>query len=324
MKFQHTFFYHPDNRETNEAVIHYFEEQKISMQKIQNALGRNNRFIVTEESEETTLSMAIEAARGLLRESNRAAEDIDIIVFVSSTPEHHVPCDAIKIHQALGGKLNTLCYDLNANCIGAFIALDQVSRYLSGSDSAKKALIICAERLSAILDHKNPVTAFCFSDSAFAFIVEKDHSDSGPVDVMYHTDSSFSDTILFPPQGYSCHNANDVIFWDTDFDGSGSVNFALDYLGDFLQQNNLAIEDIDLFLFSQLSLKNIDIIRNYYQIPEEKVPFYSRELGYTGASSIFLALDQYQKKVKKLKKGSHILIWTLGAGYQAGLMLWKY
>jgi len=79
-----------------------------------------------------------------------------------------------------------------------------------------------------------------------------------------------------------------------------------------------------LFLFSQFSLKNINIIRDYYRIPEEKIPFYSKELSYTGSSSPFLALHQYQKKIRSLQKGENILIWTLGAGYQAGLMLWKY
>ncbi|WP_300687298.1 3-oxoacyl-[acyl-carrier-protein] synthase III C-terminal domain-containing protein [Chryseobacterium sp.] len=324
MKIHHTYFYHPSNIENNETVIQDFEKQQISMQKIQNALGRNNRFILTEDSEETTLSMGMQAAIGVLHESNISVKDIDIIVFVSSTPEHNVPCDAIKIHHALNGKLNTMCYDINANCIGGFIALDQVSKYLSGSHSAGKALIVCAEKLSKILDRENPFTAFCFSDSAFAFIVEKEDSDSGLVDVLYHTDSSFSNTVLFPPNGYSCHSSTDVTFWDTNFDGSGSVNFALDYINPFLHQNNLTIEQIDLFLFSQLSIKNINIIRKYYEITEDKIPFYSRELGYTGSSSIFLALDQYQKNVKKLQKGNNILIWTLGAGYQAGLMLWKY
>ncbi|MDE5436519.1 ketoacyl-ACP synthase III [Elizabethkingia meningoseptica] len=324
MKLNHTYFYHPENIENNAKIIQEFEEQEISMQKIQNALGRENRFIVPESSDETTLSMAIEAAKGVLKESNTPVSDIDIIVFVSTTPEHQIPCDSIKIHYALQAKNNTLCYDINVNCIGALVALDQVSKYLETSNFAKKALIVCAEKLSNILDSKNPVTAFCFSDCSFAFIVEKDNSNSGLIDILYHTDSSFCDTVLFPPTGYSCYDQSDVTMWDTSFDGSGSVNFAVDNMKQFLEKNNLNIEKIDLFLFSQLSIKNIKTIQDHYHIPEEKIPFYSKELGYSGSSSPFLALDQYQKNVRKLKKGENILIWTLGAGYQAGLMLWRY
>ncbi|MCS4305401.1 3-oxoacyl-[acyl-carrier-protein] synthase III C-terminal domain-containing protein [Chryseobacterium sp. BIGb0232] len=324
MKLGHTYFYHPEYAETNEFVIKQFEQQNVSMQKIQNALGRSNRYIVTEDSEETTLSMAIHAAKGVLRESNTSVLDIDMIVFVTSTSEHLIPCDAIKIHHALQGKANTLCYDINANCIGAFVALDQITKYLSISDTAQKALIICSEKLSGIVDSENPVTAFCFSDSSFAFIVEKDDSSSGLMDVLYHTDSSICNTVLFPPNGYSCYHPNDVTLWDKSFDGSGSVNFALNDMNSFLERNHLSIEKIDLFLFSQFSLKNINIISDHFNLPPEKVPFYSREVGYTGSSSPFLALHQYRKNVRKLQKGENILIWTLGAGYQAGLMLWKY
>ena len=325
MKLQHTYFYHPEHQETNEAVIEHFERQEISMQKIQNALGRTNRYIIAGDSVETSLSMAIKAARGVLEESNIAVNDIDIIVFVTSSPEHQIPCDSIRIHHALGGKSNVMCYDINANCIGAFVALDQVSKYLKGSDTAQKALIVCAEKFSGILDPDNPVTAFCCSDSSFAFIVEKeDDSYSGLLDVLYHTDSSFCNSVVYPPNGYSCCSLQDLTAWDASFDGSGSVDFALDTISSFLERNHLTIEQIDLFLFSQFSIKNINVIRDYFQLPEEKIPFYSKELGYSGSSSPFLALDQYQKKVSPLPKGAYILIWTLGTGYQAGLMLWRF
>ncbi|MGR3857654.1 3-oxoacyl-[acyl-carrier-protein] synthase III C-terminal domain-containing protein [Chryseobacterium indologenes] len=325
MKLHHTYFYHPNFVENNTAVIEYFENQEISMQKIQNALGRAERFIVPENSFETTLSMGIEAAKGVFNKSNISILDIDIIIFVSSSPEHHIPCDAIQIHHALEGKPDTLCYDINANCIGAFIALDQVSKYLKGTRSGTKALVVCAEKFSGILDPDNPTTAFGFSDSAFAFIVENDGDDtSGLIDVLYHTDSSFCNTVLYPPKGSSDHHHGDLATWDRIFDGMGSVNFALENIPLFLKRNQISLEQIDLFLFSQFSIKNINTIRDYFQLPEEKIPFYSKELGYTGASSPFLALDQYQKEVKSLKKGDYILIWTLGTGYQAGLMLWKY
>ena len=83
MKLHHTYFYHPDFVENNTAVIEHFENQEISMQKIQNALGRAERFIIPENSFETTLSMGIEAARGVLNESNISILDIDVIIFVT-------------------------------------------------------------------------------------------------------------------------------------------------------------------------------------------------------------------------------------------------
>lgn len=324
MRLSNSYLYVPTTKESNELVIQEFEERGISMQKIQNSLGRSNRYLVAEEEDENTLTMSVKAARKVLKNSGISINEIDMIVFVSSTPEYTMPTNAIKIHYALGAKNQTLCYDINSNCIGGFVALDQVSKYMANSDFAKKALIVCAEKFSDKSGLDNPITRFCFSDSAFAFIVEKDDSSSGLIDVMYHTDSSFVDTILFPPNGHSCYNFSDEMYWDTNFDGSGSVNFALNTMDTFLERNNLKINDIDLFLFSQLSMKNIQTITNHYQIPPNKAPFYGNEYAYTGASSPFVALDQHQKNVKKLEEGDNVLIWTLGAGYQAGLMLWKY
>ncbi|MDM1046335.1 ketoacyl-ACP synthase III [Myroides sp. 1354] len=324
MKLKHLYFHHPSNLETNESVIQEFEAKEIPMQKLQEALGRTHRYIIPSQARETSLSLGIEAAKGVLCQSNISIEDIDLIIFVSSTPEHQVPCDAIFIHRALQGKPNTMCYDLNANCIGAFIAVDQSVRYLATNSNTQKALIVCAEKLSRIVDDNNPVTAFCFSDTAFALILEKDDTTSGLLAVEYHTDSQCSDTILFPPQGYSCSIPGDVMAWDTTFDGSGSIHFVTHKLEHFLAQHQLTLDDISLFLFSQFSYKNAKMIKDYYQLADEKTPFYSHVFGYTGSSSPFLVLHHFQETVRPIKQGEYILIWTLGAGYQTGLMLWKY
>lgn len=294
------------------------------MQKIQNSLGRNVRYMVTDNIKENTFTMAVNAGKEVLKNSKISISEIDMIVFVSATPEYNMPTNAIKIHRELGGKAETICYDINANCIGGFVAIDQVSKYLNASSFANKALVICSEKFSDKSGKENPITTFCFSDSAFAFILEKDDSSSGLIDIMYHTDSNFTDTIIFPPNGDSCKTTGEEIFWDSNFDGSGSVNFALNSIDSFLNRNGLKTEEIDLFLFSQLSIKNINTIVNHYSLPVEKAPFYGREYAYTGASSPLMAFDQYKKNIRKIEKGENILLWTLGAGYQAGLMLWKY
>ncbi|WP_326983293.1 3-oxoacyl-[acyl-carrier-protein] synthase III C-terminal domain-containing protein [Chryseobacterium sp. MYb264] len=324
MKISHSYLYVPSVTENNEAVIQEFEQRGISMQKIQNALGRSTRFLIPEKSTENTFTMSVDAAKKVLEQSHINIADIDMIIFVSATPEYHMPTNAIKIHRALGAKHETLCYDMNSNCIGGFVALDQVSKYLAGSKNRHKALVICSERFSDKSGKENPIIRFCFSDSALAYIIEKDDTDSGLIDVLYHTDSTFTDTIVYPPNGHSCYRYEDEIFWDTGFDGSGSVNFALNMIDDFLKRNHLTIKDIQLFLFSQLSAKNIQTIINHYEIPADKAPFYGREIAYTGSSSPLAALDLYQRNVAKLQQGDYVLIWTLGAGYQAGLMLWKY
>jgi len=324
MKLNHPFLYLPTKKENNTSLIESFGDKKHFVEKVQKALGRKERYIVSSESEETTFTMGIEAAKGALRESNTDISEIDIIIFVSCTPEFVMPSNALKIHSELGGKLSTVCYDLNANSIGGFVALDQISKYLSGSKNSKKGLVICSDKFSNISGSVNPVISFCFSDSSLAFIVEKDESSSGLIDVIYYLDSQHHHKNVYPPKGYSNYKNTDIIQWDSTFDGLSSVKFAKENLEEFLEKNNTKLNDIDLFLFSQFSLKNIELIINHFNLPTDKVPFYSHELGYTSASSPFVALEQYEKNVKKIKKGEKILLWTLGTGILAGLMLWEY
>ena len=167
------------------------------------------------------------------------------------------------------------------------------------------------------------MTAFCFTDSAFSFVVQKDGSDSGYIDSRFFTDSSFKDTIVFPKGGYSyCGTPDPRIFWD-EFDGRGSVDFIQGELESFLAKHNLVIEDISLFLFSQFSYKNISLIRDHFGLPDDKILLVCYDIGYTGASSPFVALHDHLRKGHTLNRGEYVLMWTLGSGYQVGMMLWK-
>lgn len=316
--------YLPRYVETNDTVIEYFEEQNVSMKAIQAQLGRVSRHVSRDAAEDNTLSMAVAAAEGAVKSSGLTIADIDMILFVTSTPEQLVPCGAMLIHDALKGAPHTMCYDLNANCIGTFIALQQAAMFLSGNKRAQRAMVVSSEHFSRVVDAGHPVTAFCFTDSAFAFILDKDGSDSGYIDSRFRTDPSFKDTIVFPKGGYSyCNTVEPRIFW-SEFDGRGSVEFMHEELELFLAQHGLTINDISLFLFSQFSYKNISLIRDHFDIPEEKIPLVCYEIGYTGASSPLVTLHEHIRKGNVVNKGDYLLIWTLGAGYQAGMMLWKY
>lgn len=140
MKLTHSHFYHPENKVNNFDTIKRFEEKGISMQKIQNALGRETRYYIDENSDENSLTLGIKAGEKVLENSNTSISEIDIIIFVSNTHEYSITFDSIKIHNALGGKSETICYDLNANCIGGFVALDNVSKYMTVNKKIKKSI----------------------------------------------------------------------------------------------------------------------------------------------------------------------------------------
>ena len=203
-----------------------------------------------------------------------------------------------------------------------FIALEQATLLLASKDTYKRALVIGSDYLSKLGDTTQPIPFTIVGDAAAAIILEKNEKSSGMIDRAYKTDSSFNDTIVYPPRGLSCSlNKNEKIHW-APFSGVESAEFAVEALEKLLDKNKLKLDDISCFLLSQFTKSNIDILQEKLKIPNNKIEYIGDKYGYTGVSSFFIA---YKSRLEQglLKEGDIIAFWTLGAGYQTGVMLWK-
>lgn len=314
--------YHPETVRDNEYYLNKFKNNE-KVKEILEKVGRNKRYVIG-NAKENALTMAINASEKVLKTHQIDDGDIDIIIFASTTLEYLSPTNAMWLHSALKIKKECVCFDINANCLGMFLSLEQASVLLESKESYKRALVVGADQLSKIGSEDTPIPSSIVGDAAVAIILEKvvDNSGSGMIDRVYQTDSSFNDTIVLPPKGFSCcETANEKIHWST-FSGIESVDFAAEALDDLLEKNNLKMEDVSCFLLSQFTKINIDILQEKKSIPWEKIEYIGDKYGYTGANSLFLA---YANRLKKglLRKGDIIVLWTLGAGYQTGLMLWR-
>ena len=311
--------YHPITLRDNSYYFNKFENKKM-LSEIFEKVGREKRFVINDENE-NSLTMAITASKRALENHNITGNDIDIIIFSSTTLEFLSPTNALIFHAQLGVKKECICFDINANCLGMFVALEQASILLGSKESYQRALVIGSDYLSKIGDEKTPIPSTIVGDAAAAIILEKTPEKSGMIDRLYQTDSSFKDTIVYPPQGLSQSHKDDKIHW-SPFSGVESVEFAAEALQQLLKNNNLKIDDISCFLLSQFTKSNIDILQEKLELPTEKIEYIGDQYGYTGVSSFFLA---YKSRLEKglLKKDDIIVFWTLGAGYQAGVMLWK-
>ncbi|MDM1247794.1 ketoacyl-ACP synthase III [Acinetobacter sp. R933-2] len=311
--------YHPFTSRDNSYYFNKFENKKM-LSEIFEKVGREKRFVINDENE-NSLTMAITASKRALENHNITGNDIDIIIFSSTTLEFLSPTNALILHAQLGVKKECICFDINANCLGMFVALEQASILLGSKESYQRALVIGSDYLSKIGDEKMPIPSTIVGDAAAAIILEKTFEKSGMIDRLYQTDSSFKDTIVYPPQGLSQSHKDDKIHW-SPFSGVESVEFAAEALQQLLKNNNLKIDDISCFLLSQFTKSNIDILQEKLELPTEKIEYIGDQYGYTGVSSFFLA---YKSRLEKglLKKDDIIVFWTLGAGYQAGVMLWK-
>lgn len=315
--------YHPSTIRNNQYYLDKFDDTE-KLIEIFRKVGREKRHVIS-NSDENSLTMAISASNNVLKKHNVENGDIDIIIFTSTTLEYLAPTNALWLHSILGIKNECVCFDINANCLGMFMALEQAAIILNSNKIYKRALVVGSDHMSKIGCETKPIPSTIVGDAAAAIILEKtlEKTDSGMMDRIYRTDSSFKDSIVLPPNGFSqSHTSNnEKISWGA-FSGVESVEFAADALDDLLEKNQLNLEDISCFLFSQFTKFNIDLLQEKKNIPWDKIEYIGDQYGYTGANSLFIA---YASRLKKglIKEGDIILFWTLGAGYQAGLMLWK-
>ncbi|MEK3768958.1 ketoacyl-ACP synthase III [Paenibacillus sp. FSL R5-0887] len=317
--------YCPERVINNQYFIDHFQKQGIDIKRILKKTGRKNRHVI-EGTKENSLTMAINAAQQAIDAASLKSADIDLILFSSSTPEYLSPTNSLLIHKAIKGKDDTLCYDLNGNCIGMFIAVEQAARTLYDDPDRDRALVIGSDFLNLWADPSHPITYSIFGDAAVALILEKDHSESGLIDVRYLSDSRFTEEIVYPAQGLAKSLRDGAehryLHWGR-FSGIDSVRFAEASIVELLNKHHLTFEDIQVFCFSQFTLANIKLLQAKLNLDQHKIIYVADEYGYTGTSSPFLAL-YCAIEHGLIKRGDNLLFWTLGSGYQAGSMLWRY
>lgn len=320
--------YHPTKAVNNDYFIRHFQRQGKDIEHLLQALGRENRYIADDETE-TTLTMAIEASKQVLEEGKLSGEDLDMIVFVSGTPEYFWPPNAVAIHRALHGKEEAIVYDMNVACVGMIVAVEQVSRNMLANPNIQRALIVGSEQMHRYARKEDAVTYANFGDGACAVIIEKrSDGESGFIDSTYKVNTESIDKITFPACGVSKMLESDTtemekkIKWENVNNDNAFIS-TIELIEKLLNRNHLSIKDVQAFCFSQLSRKNIYKIQETFKEDIKKFPIVGTEYGYTGSASPFMAFEQ-AVKTGQVKKGDYVVFWSVGAGSTACAMLYKY
>ncbi|GAA0114922.1 3-oxoacyl-[acyl-carrier-protein] synthase III C-terminal domain-containing protein [Clostridium senegalense] len=330
IKIKNIEYYHPKTSYSNEYFLNHFSKQDVDISGLLNVTGRNQRY-VSEDFHENSLTMAIEACNKVISTVNIDVQDIGLVVFVSSTPEYLSPTNAVKIHEALGLSRSSNAYDMNGNCCGMIIAMDQVCRTMKSNNRIKYSLLVGSDLVIRYSRKSEPITYANFGESACAVLLENTEDGiSDFIDSSSYVDSSLSGYIKFPPVGFSnvlpvdgnISKDNRIIEW-ADFNTDEAFASSVDSINEILNRNNLTKDDVKLYCLSQFSKKNIDIIRDTLEEPEKKFPFVGDRFGYTGVTSPFMALSDSVSN-GNIKPGDHVILWTVGAGVVASCILLRY
>jgi len=322
-------YYHPENKVDNKYFLEYYEHQGKDISKLLKITGRKNRYI-SKDTDETMLTMGLIAVNEVLEKTNVRPCELNLIAFSSGTPEYIAPSNAIKIHNAIRAGQKATVYDINANCVGMLVAIEQVSRIMITNPNIKYALIVGSDQLNKYSRFNEAITYSNFGDSACAMVLENIlNDDSGFIDSDFYTNSSNHDKILLPARGLSSviHDKelkikDKLIKW-TPFDLGGAFFSAKISIEELLSRNNLTKQDIKKYFVSQFARKNIEQICSELDENIEKFTFIGDEYGYTGTTSPILAFAKAEEN-NEISRGDYIIFWSVGAGTTCCCILYRY
>ncbi len=277
------------------------------------------------EKGETTCDLAEVAARNAIEMAGIAIEDIDLIVFATTTPDLIFPSTACLLQQRLGIRGCT-AFDVQAVCTGFVYALGVADKFIK-SGSHKCVLVIGAETMSNITDWTDRGTCILFADGAGAVILEATEEDQGILSTHLHADGQYKE-LLKTNAGVSSDsdllNAGGVFM---EMKGNEVFRIAVNTLGrivdETLEHNNMKKSDIDWLVPHQANIRIIKATAKKLKMSMDQVVVTVHEHGNTSAASVPLALDVAVRD-GRIKRGEIILLEAFGGGFTWGSALIKF
>ena len=285
---------------------------------IQTRTGIKQRHIAGED--ETTCDMAYEAALKSIESAGIDKNDIDLIVFATSTPDQIYPSTACLLQNRLGIKNQCAAFDIQAVCSGFVYALSVADKFIKNG-SATCVLVVGADCNSKILDWTDRTTCVLFGDGAGAAIL-KAAEDPGIYYSQIHADGSYAE-MLQVPGGICRPHAEPYV----RMRGGEVFKFAVIAMGeivdDVLKAVNMKKEDIDWLVPHQANQRIISATARKLDLPMSRVIMTVQDHGNTSAASIPLALD-IGIRSGRIKPGELLLLEAVGGGFTWGAVLVRY
>ncbi|MBU3190111.1 ketoacyl-ACP synthase III [Clostridium bowmanii] len=275
---------------------------------------------------ENTSDLATEAALEALKDANIKAEDIDLIILASTSPDQFVPATACIVQGNIGA-VNAMAFDISAACTGFIFGLNIAMQFLK-TGNRKRALIIGAEVLSKIVDWTDRNTCILFGDGAGAAVLEAG-STRGVISVDSASEGQKSHFLTCPTVDVknTFTSGNEDFKATISMDGKEIFKFAVNTIvksiNKILTDNNYTLEDIKYVVCHQANFRIIDFVVKRLKADKNKFFVNLDKYGNTSAASIAIALDE-MNKTNLLTVGDKIILVGFGGGltYGASLIEW--
>lgn len=274
------------------------------------------------EDDQTTSSLATEAALNALTVANLSPTDIDLIIVATSSPEHLFPATACLVQDNLGA-VRAGAFDLLAACSGFIYALNLATQAIT-TGSVSTALVIGSETLSRLVNWQDRKTCILFGDGAGAFVLQASESPAGLLSAVMRSDGSGADLLSLPAGGSALPTSIDTINEGLHFinmDGKRVFRFATRVMTqateEAVKKANLRMTDIDLVVPHQANQRIIETALKNLDIPLDRCVLNLDRYGNTSTASIPIAVCEALQD-GRVKAGDRIVFVAFGAGLTWG------
>ncbi|HNW83698.1 MAG TPA: beta-ketoacyl-ACP synthase III [bacterium] len=312
-----------------EKVMTNFDLEKIvdtSDEWIRTRTGISERRIADEFT--ATSDIASVAAKSALENAGLTADQIDLILVATVTPDMAFPSTACFVQKNIGA-MNATAFDLGAGCSGFIYGLSVANSFIS-SGIYKNVLVIGAETLSKVINWEDRNTCVLFGDGAGAAVVSRVEENSGILSIQLGANGNHAGLITEPAGGSRTpvtHEVLDKKLNTIHMEGSEVFKLAIRTMGavseDVIKESGLTVNDLSLVIPHQANQRIIDGIFKRLNVPKEKSHLNLEKYGNTSAASIPIALDEASRQ-GKLKKGDNLLMVAFGSGLTWGAAIIKW
>lgn len=323
------------------GVAPVIPERILSNSDLEKLVETNDQWIVERTGIKTrhvvnpgvaTSDLGAIAAKRLIDEAGVDANDIDLIIVATITPDMSLPATACLVQDKIGAT-RAWGFDLSAACSGFLYAL-QVGVQFVANGTHKNVIVLGVDVMSTIVDYKDRTTCIIFGDGGGAVLLQASESEEEGcfIDFLHQIDGSGGQYLCVPGGGSRNPASHETIDQRMHFvkqDGAVVFKFATKKMADvcvrLLDEHKLTGEDLDVFVPHQANLRIIQSAVDRMKIPQEKVIINIDRYGNTTAGTIPLALYTGLQE-GRIKKGDLVLLAAMGAGFSAGacLLRWAY
>jgi 3-oxoacyl-[acyl-carrier-protein] synthase-3 len=318
------------------AVNGYVPEYVLTNHELETMVDTNDEWITTRTGIKErrilkgeglgTSDMAVPAVNGLLQKRGIGADEIDLIIFCTTTPDRVFPATANILADKIGAK-NAWGYDLQATCSGFLFGLATGSQFIE-TGKYKKVLVVGGDKMSSMIDYQDRATCIIFGDGCGVVLLEPNEDGYGVIDSVLKSDGSGIPFLhqkaggsIKPPSHETINNREHYLYQEGQAVFKFAVTNMAEVAAEVMERNSLKAENIAWLVPHQANKRIIDATASRTGVSPDKVIINIERYGNTTNGTLPLCLWEWEDK---FKKGDNLILAAFGGGFTWGSIYLKW